>query len=254
MRGMRKALAALFIAAALVSGAQLARAGAEQLAGRSRYAELAALAGPGRADGHGGALRADGAARAAPDFAALARIDPNVVAWVRLEAAGIDYPVVQGPDNRYYLTHLFGGGENRAGAVFLDAGCSPDFSDAHSVLYGHHRRDGQMFANLGLYADPDFWRRNPCFALYTPAGAFTVRVFAGYVTAADADAWRLDLAGEADFLAWCRAAAGRSAFDSGILPRAGQRVLTLSTCDYAFDNARFVLHGILEPAEYTEEE
>ena len=84
------------------------------------------------------------------DFVALKSINSDCVAWIRIDETEIDYPVVQGHDNSFYLKHLFGGKWNGAGCIFLDSRVEPDLSDRHSVLYGHHMKNTQ--ASGFLYA------------------------------------------------------------------------------------------------------
>ena len=81
-------------------------------------------------------------------FERLKQINPDIVAWLRIEAAGINYPVVQGTDNEHYLHYTFRGEENIAGSIFMDYRNAKDFSDAKVILYGHNMRDGSMFAKL----------------------------------------------------------------------------------------------------------
>lgn len=97
------------------------------------------------------------------DFEGLKKINPDIVAWIRIEAAGIDYPVVQGEDNDYYLHHTFRGEPNIAGSIFMDYR-NEDFMDEKVILYGHNMRDGSMFAGL---KDLDVSEK-PIAIVYTP--------------------------------------------------------------------------------------
>ena len=72
------------------------------------------------------------------DFDALAAINPHVVGWLYGEDTSIHYPVVQGEDNDYYLSHLFDGTTNPNGCLFLDCRGASDFSDNNSIIYGHY--------------------------------------------------------------------------------------------------------------------
>ena len=144
---------ALFACAAAFCAFQLGGTLLEYRAGRREYAVLAqyspvqAQNGAQAADGEtGGQLQAD--------FEALRQIDENVVAWLYGPETPVNYPVVQAADNEYYLTHMFGKKKNSAGAIFVDAGCSPDFSDMHTILYGHHMKNGTMFSSLTGYLQP----------------------------------------------------------------------------------------------------
>ena len=64
------------------------------------------------------------------DFVALKSINSDCVAWIRIDGTEIDYPVVQGHDNSFYLKHLFGGEWNGAGCIFLDSRVNPDLSSS----------------------------------------------------------------------------------------------------------------------------
>ena len=74
------------------------------------------------------------------DFSQLAQINPDIVGWIYIEGTKINYPVVQAENNRYYMSRLFDGSYNASGCIFLDCRSSSDFSDRHSIIYGHHRR------------------------------------------------------------------------------------------------------------------
>ena len=77
------------------------------------------------------------------DFAALREINPDIVAWIYIEGTKINYPIVQGGDNSYYLKHLFSGEWNGSGCIFLDFRNDASFADRHSIIYGHHIKNGK---------------------------------------------------------------------------------------------------------------
>ena len=72
------------------------------------------------------------------DFVVLRETNPDIVAWIYIEGTKINYPIVQGEDNRYYLKHLFSGEWNGSGCIFLDFRNDASFADRHSIIYGHH--------------------------------------------------------------------------------------------------------------------
>lgn len=179
------------------------------------------------------------------DFTALAAVNPDVTAWLYGPDTGISYPVVQGEDNDYYLDHLFDGTANGAGCLFVDAACQPDLSGRNTVIYGHRMKNGTMFAALGNYREQAYYDAHSSFLLLTPERRYVVEWFSGYVADTEESAWTLDFSGEESYLAWLEEVRGKSDFSCGVSPTAEDRVVTLSTCSYEFENARFVLHGIL---------
>lgn len=92
------------------------------------------------------------------DFAALQAINPDIVAWLRIPGV-LEYPVVRGEDNSYYLNHTVQKTYNIAGSIFLDYRNERDFSDRKNIIYGHNMKDGSMFHVLRNYQDIDFFRR-----------------------------------------------------------------------------------------------
>lgn len=180
------------------------------------------------------------------DFASLQEINPDIVGWIYVEGTDISYPVVQHQDNQYYLNHLFSGELNSAGCIFLDCRNAPDFSDKNSILYGHHMKNGTMFSGLSEYKKQEYYDGYPTALLMTPEKNFEIEIFAGYVASVQDKAWEVAFHADRDFSEWLKNAEERSCFTSGITPAVTDRILTLSTCSYEFDDARFVLLGIIQ--------
>lgn len=113
------------------------------------------------------------------DFEALKEINPDIVAWIRIPEV-FDYPVVQGEDNQYYLSHTFRKESNIAGSIFLDYRNSRDFTDSKIIIYGHNMKDGSMFHVLREFQDMDFYREHGEIRLYLPNGSIQVYEIVGY--------------------------------------------------------------------------
>ena len=101
------------------------------------------------------------------DFAALQAINPDIVAWLRIPGV-LEYPVVRGEDNSYYLNHTVQKTYNIAGSIFLDYRNERDFSDRKNIIYGHNMKDGSMFHVLRNYQDIDFFQENTGMEVYLP--------------------------------------------------------------------------------------
>lgn len=175
------------------------------------------------------------------DFDALAQVNGDIVGWIYIPGTVINYPVVQGEDNEYYLKHLFDGKTNSSGCIYLDCGTEGDFTSMNSVLHGHHMKNGSMFAGICKYKDQSYFDEHPTAMLLTPAGNYLVEFFSGYVCETTSDAWDYDFDD-----AWLDKRIRSSYFDADAIPTTEDRILTLSTCCYDFKDARFVLHGILK--------
>lgn len=93
------------------------------------------------------------------DFAGLREKNPDVVAWIQIPALeGVNYPVVIGENNAYYVNRNWQKEESKEGAIFLDFRNRSDFSQPHNILYGHCMKDGTMFQPLGQWEKESFLR------------------------------------------------------------------------------------------------
>ncbi len=179
------------------------------------------------------------------NFKALQAVNPDVIGWIYSPNTTINYPVVQGEDNDYYLKHLADGTENRNGCPFLDIQNKPDFSDDNSIIYGHHMQNGTMFAGISWYEDQSYYDEHSVMYLMTPAAAYRIELFSGYITTMDSSAYMQTFGSIREHTGWLKEVSGRSDFRTNLEISAYDRVITLSTCAYRFENARYVLHGKL---------
>lgn len=186
------------------------------------------------------------------DFASLLARNPDTVGWIYIPGTNVSYPIVRGADNDYYLYRLFDGTQNSAGSIFMDSRNEGSWQDRHTIIYGHNMKNGTMFADILNYQDESYYDAHPKGYLLTPDGNYEIIFFAGYVadpTVSGENAWQRDFADNEEYLKWLRRADTRSTFLSKMIPGVQERVLTLSTCSYAYDDARYVLQGILKPME-----
>lgn len=179
------------------------------------------------------------------DFEGLQQLNSDVIAWICLEDTVINYPIVQGADNNQYLRRLLDGTWNTSGTLFLDCDNDSLFSDQNSVIYGHNMRNKTMFGILGNYKEQEYYDAHPVALLMTPGESYKIRFFSGYVADLGDNAWELSFT-EDEYGRWLEEITAKSCFVSEIAPTTEDRVVTLSTCSKEFEDARFVLHGIIE--------
>lgn len=83
----------------------------------------------------------------------------DIYAWIYIPNTNIDYPLLQhATDNSYYLEHNLDDSEGYPGCIYTENNNSKDFTDRHTVIYGHNMRDGRMFSDLHKYEDREFYR------------------------------------------------------------------------------------------------
>ena len=185
------------------------------------------------------------------DFAALKAINADAAAWLYSPGTVIDYPVMKAEDYSYYLDHLPDGTRNANGALFIDYNCAADFSDPLTVIYGHHMKSGRMFGSLKGYKNQAYYDEHPYMYLYTEQGNYRLELLYGCLIGAGQ--WRdrafMYAANTGALLAY---AAHNTTFSSTASYEEGDRIIALSTCSYEFDDARYVVLGILRPASQGE--
>ena len=187
--------------------------------------------------------------RGTPDWTALRESIPDLCGWIYSPGTGIDYPVVQGDDNLWYLRHTAKGKQNNVGAIFMESENKNSYGDDITVLYGHHIRGGRMFSSLSGYKEQKYYEDNPYIYLYTQAAAYRVELFAGNVTDGKTGGFPLQFAGEEDRREWIEKTVRESTFRSGIVPQDGERMLVLCTCSYEYQDARFAVYGVMKKME-----
>ena len=181
------------------------------------------------------------------DFARLREDLPDITAWIECEGIGIDFPVVQGKDNTYYLSRLPNGERNNMGSVFMDYRNSEGFSDKNTMIYGHALTSGQMFAVLKKYQEQAFYAEHPVLRLYTPDGDYEIVLIAGYIvdSSKKEDVPPLEFKDETAFEQYISAVKKRSTFISGVNADADDKLVSLATCAYTATVYRYVLVGKL---------
>lgn len=110
-------------------------------------------------------------------LADLYSINRDLAGWIRIDGTSIDYPVVQAPDNEYYLNRNFYGAEDINGTLFLDCRNISD-DDTNLLVYGHNRQNDSMFGSLTKYKQKEFFEENNTIQLDTLKGSYTYRIIA----------------------------------------------------------------------------
>ena len=102
------------------------------------------------------------------DFNYWQNRNADVYAWIRIPGTKIDYPVVQGDEDGYYLSHDIDKESNIYGAIYTEKVNGKDFSSPNTVLYGHHMKDGSMFQGLHRFQEESYLKEHNQVYLYLP--------------------------------------------------------------------------------------
>lgn len=183
------------------------------------------------------------------DFSYLTGVNSDAVGWIYCEDTVINYPVVWGRDNEYYLERDYRGNPDPCGTIFTDAENEKDLSDSNIILYGHHMQDMTMFATLKYWLEQAYYEKHPVMWLLTPEQDYRVDLFAGYVTSGEGETYTIFREPSDAFGDYLRSALSQSEFRAEVELDQNARYVVLSTCAYSFYLARTVLLRKLVPAD-----
>ena len=175
------------------------------------------------------------------DFDELKRINPDVVGWLTMNDTVIDYPVVKGNDNEYYLNHLYNGEWNSLGTLFVDFRNYDLFTDRNTVIYGHSMLNGSMFFILEKYEKQSFYEEHKEFLFETPDKKYKLLPFAGKVMDGKEAFVEFDFDSDDDFYNYIDYFIRNSTFRSDVEFTAQDKVVMMIKCSDDFEDARYVL-------------
>lgn len=179
------------------------------------------------------------------DWKALKKVNPDVQGWLYQKGTVINYPVVQGTDNDTYLHTRFDKQWSGGGTLFVDCRMEKDFKGFNSIIYGHHMKDGSMFRSIRGYTKEDgYYDKHKTLELATPHGNYHLVVFSAFITkATDEDTYKMTY-DEAEKQAYIDRAWEQSELpitrDSVDVTK-NDRLVTLSTCAYDYEEARYIV-------------
>lgn len=180
------------------------------------------------------------------DFNSLKKKNSDTVAWITVNNTNVNYPVVQGKDNSYYLNHSFNKKQNVAGWIYADYRDSFKSWKRNTVIYGHGRTDQVMFGSLAKTIKSD-WYKNPdnkYIKLATPKYNTLWQIFSIYVIKQESYYLTVNFENDASFKKWYEKMKSRSIYNFGVSASPSDKFLTLSTCkDY--NGNRIVVIGKL---------
>ena len=183
------------------------------------------------------------------NLSALQAENPDVVGWIRIPDTAIDYPLMQGEDNDFYLNHTWQKDPNSVGSIFLEYQNSADLTDYNTIVYGHNMNNGSMFADLELYALQSFWQEHPYVYIVSADGVYRYEIFAFCQAKVDSLIYGMNPQRDDTKAYFLTLAAEDAPYDTQIRPALTDRILTLSTCSGANYDFRYVVQARLPMME-----
>lgn len=114
------------------------------------------------------------------DFKKLKSQNQDIAGWIYIRGTTIDYPIVQGKDNEEYLHQDFNKKKSSSRTIFLDNNCKKDFTSDNNIIYGHHMKNGTMFAQLLKFREKSFLKKHNEIMIFTPDRTIHLKVISAY--------------------------------------------------------------------------
>ena len=165
------------------------------------------------------------------NFEELFSINPNIVGWIQIEGTNINYPIVQGKDNTYYLKHNIYNKYASAGAIYMDATANKDFTSLNTFIYGHYTPSGVMFGELGKFMNQKYYDEHHNIYLYTPNQNYILEVFSVHIDNASSPSYQMNFATNEAYENYINLMFEKSLISTDVqIDCANDRIVTLYSC------------------------
>lgn len=176
----------------------------------------------------------------------LKSINNNYEMWIEIPNTKINYPIVQGKDNEYYLKHNFKNESNMSGTIFVDCNNNID-EDKNIIIYGHNMRNGTMFNNITKFKEESFFNNNNnTINIIRNNTLYQYEIFSIYVEDESKVSLDIEFADDEAFVNYALNESEKSMYNKDITITEEDKIITLVTCSYEYTGARTILVGKLK--------
>ena len=179
-------------------------------------------------------------------YAELYALNDDLIGWISIDGTNIDYPVMQTKDAPdYYLKRNFERQYSDYGVPYVAQNCDIDISD-NTVIYGHHMKNRTMFSDLVNYTSQSFYEEHKTIRFDTLGDFGEYEIIAVFKTPVYTENGFkyyqfIQAAEQKEFDAYIEQCKSLAFYDTGITAKYGDKLITLSTCEYSQQNGRLVV-------------
>lgn len=177
----------------------------------------------------------------------LFNMNNDMAGWITVDGTQINYPVMYTPDNPdFYLKHNFEKEYSDYGVPYIAEHCDPIEPSDNVIIYGHHMKNGSMFTGLMEYESKEFYKNHKTvrFDTLTETAEYEI-VTVFKTTVYDDTGYKYYLFSNAEkpeeFTEYIKQCKSLALYDTGVTAEYGDKLITLSTCEYSRTNGRLVV-------------
>ena len=172
-------------------------------------------------------------------------LNNDFIGWLKINDTNISYPVMQTDNDRkdYYLRKNFYKEYSQLGTPYIAEYCNVQTSD-NVIIYGHHITNYQMFGELEKYKNKDFYDNHKMINFNTIYGNADYEIIAVFKTVAYTGFKYYEFINsnsQNEFDTFIKKCKELSLYETGKTAKYGDKLLTLSTCEYSAKNGRLVI-------------
>lgn len=179
----------------------------------------------------------------------LQKENSDIMGWIEIKDTNINYPVVQGADNDFYLTHNYKKEKYINGSLFLDKDFDLKNGNSNYLIYGHRNKKGLMFEDLMKYENKDFYENHKTIQFTTNTEDSTYEIVSVFYSRvyykSEQNVFRyyyfVNAENEQEYNEYVNNCKKASIYETGVNAKYGEQLLTLSTCEYSQTDGRFVV-------------
>ena len=173
----------------------------------------------------------------------------DIVGWLEIEGTSINYPVLQGTDNEFYMTHNYKKEKSKNGSIFLNKDYDWNIESNNLLIYGHNINNGTMFQELLKYENESFYKEHPKIrfttenedSIYDIISAFKSKVYYKSEKNVFRYYYFINPKSEEEYMEYIENAKKASLYNIEETATYGDRLITLSTCSYYVQDGRFAV-------------
>lgn len=179
----------------------------------------------------------------------LKKENEDIKAWIEIPNTKINFPVLQGSDNEYYMKHTYKKEYSKDGSIFIDKDYNWELPSSNLLIYGHNNKNGNMFQDLLKYEDENYYKEHPTIRFTTTTEDCEYEIIAVFKSRvyykSEKDVFRyyyfINAETETEYNNYVTESKKASLYDTGKTATYGEQLLTLSTCEYSQEDGRFVI-------------
>ena len=120
-----------------------------------------------------------------------------------------------------------------------------NLEDNNTIIYGHNMKNNTMFGSLQEYKNQNYYDNHKVMYYFTPEKNYIIELFTGYTISVESDIYDLSIIDSSKL----EELISKSDFESNTKVTEEDKIITLSTCAYEYDGARYVVMGVLKEIE-----